>query len=202
MPNRSLQKTASITATAIMAALATIIFMFFPEIPLVPGVEYLKVDFSDIPALLLAMVVGPVPGFLVEIIKNVIHLLRSTTVGIGELLNIGIGAAMVFGLSGFTGLFSRLFKKTAFHPQVYLLSAALTLVLTVAAGWLLNLVLTPLYFMLMGIPVTTASVIAGVTGSTVLNLVKAAINLLPFYPVMYGVDRAVGRLFRPAGERH
>lgn len=29
MPNRSLQKTASITATAIMAALATIIFMFF-----------------------------------------------------------------------------------------------------------------------------------------------------------------------------
>ena len=116
MPNRSLQKTASITA--IMAALATIIFMFFPEIPLVPGVEYLKVDFSDIPALLLAMVVGPVPGFLVEIIKNVIHLLRSTTVGIGELLNIGIGAAMVFGLSGFTRLFSRLFKKTAIRRSI------------------------------------------------------------------------------------
>ena len=185
-------------------------FSFLPKYAtsFVRGLEYtlllavVSVLLAIIPALLLAMVVGPVPGFLVEIIKNVIHLLRSTTVGIGELLNIGIGAAMVFGLSGFTRLFSRLFKKTAFHPQVYLLSAALTLVLTVAAGWLLNLVLTPLYFMLMGIPVTTASVIAGVTGSTVLNLVKAAINLLPFYPVMYGVDRAVGRLFRPAGERH
>lgn len=196
MSKNPMQKTATLTATAVMAALATVIFMFFPEIPLVPGVEYMKMDFSDIPALLLAMIAGPVPGFLVEVVKNAVHLLRTTTVGIGELLNVGIGAAMVFGAYGFTRLFARLFKKSVFHPQVYILSAVLTLILTVAAGWLLNLVLTPVYFHLMGIPITTVSVMAGVTGSTLLNLIKAAFNLLPFYPVMYGVDRAVGKLFR------
>ncbi|MBE6778449.1 MAG: ECF transporter S component, partial [Ruminococcaceae bacterium] len=36
---------------SIMTALGTVIYMMFPEIPLVPGVEYMKVDLSDIPAL-------------------------------------------------------------------------------------------------------------------------------------------------------
>lgn len=193
---RQKTKPAVMTATALMAALASVIFLFFPEIPLVPGVPYLKVDLSDLPALLLAVVVGPLPGFLVEVIKNAVHLLRTTTVGIGELLDLGIGAAMIFGLTGFSRLFAHLLKKDALHPRVYLPAALLALPVTVAAGWLLNLVLTPVYFLLMGIPVTSASVIAGVAGSTLLNLVKAAINLLLFYPVMYSVNRAVGRLFR------
>ena len=47
----------------VMTALSTVIYMFFPEVPLVPGVDYLKIDFSDIPAILLGVVVNPVVVF-------------------------------------------------------------------------------------------------------------------------------------------
>ena len=198
MSNRinATQKTAVITATAMMTALATVIYMFFPEIPLVPGVEYLKIDFSDIPAIVLSVVAGPLPGFLVEVIKNIIHLMKSTTLGVGELINIGVGAAMIYGLYAFRRLMAHFTRKNMLHPAVYLPAAVLSVGVVVAAGWLLNLVLTPLYFSIMGIPMSAGLIWGGVIGSTALNAVKAALNLLPFYPVIYAVDRAVGHLFR------
>lgn len=59
-----------------------------------------------------------------------------------------------------------------------------------------NGLLTPLYFRIMGIPLTTAGVLAGVWGSTLLNAVKAALNLLPLYPLYLAVYRASERLLR------
>ena len=72
----------SLTVIGAMSALATVIYLLFPEIPLVPGVEYLKIDLSDIPALLTGVILGPLPGIAVEVIKNGIHLLRTTTFGL------------------------------------------------------------------------------------------------------------------------
>ena len=96
-----------LVAVAAMTALATVIYMLFPEIPLVPGVEYLKVDLSDIPAVVTGMTVGPVYGILVELLKNVIHLTRTTTFGIGELMNTGIGAVMLLTLWCVRGAWER-----------------------------------------------------------------------------------------------
>lgn len=186
----------SLTVIGAMSALATVIYLLFPEIPLVPGVEYLKIDLSDIPALLTGVVLGPLPGIAVEVIKNGIHLLRTTTFGIGELMNIGVGAVIVWGLHGFSTLFSRLLRKPLMHAAVFYSAAALTIATAIAAGWLLNGLLTPLYFRIMGIPLTTAGVLAGVWGSTLLNAVKAALNLLPLYPLYLAVYRASERLLR------
>ena len=61
-------RTFKIIFTAIMAALSTVIYFILPEIPLVPGVDYLKIVLSDLPAILSGIVAGPLSGIGVEII--------------------------------------------------------------------------------------------------------------------------------------
>ena len=178
----------------VMTALSTVVYMFFPEIPLVPGVEYLKIDFSDIPAILLGVIVNPGAGIFVEVFKNLIHLLRTTTMGVGEVMNIGIGTVVILGMWGGLKLLSRRMDKHRLHPLPYFLSAAVTVVLAILAGWLLNAALTPVFYRFMGWPLTTELLMAGVWGSTALNAVKAGLNLFPFYPVFYAADKAVRRM--------
>ena len=72
-----------ITLAAVMTAISTIVYYILPEIQLVPGVDYLKIDFSDMPAIVTGIMIGPAYGILVEVVKNIIHLLRTTTFGIG-----------------------------------------------------------------------------------------------------------------------
>ena len=188
------KKTLSLTIVGVMTAVATVIYMVFPEVPLVPGVEYLKLDFSDIPAILTSILLGPLGGIAVEVIKNIIHLFRTTTAGIGELMNIGIGSAMILSLSSFSRLFAKLLKKDAVSPAPYFLSAVISVAVTILAGWLFNGLLTPVYFKIAGIPITSAAVFAGVWGSTLLNTVKAIFNLFPFFPVYYACQKAFARM--------
>lgn len=186
-------KTFFLTVVGVMTAISTVIYMIFPEIPLVPGVEHLKMDFSDIPAILTGIVMGPLAGIAVEVIKNIIHLFRTSTAGIGELMNIGIGSAMIGTISICTSSFGRILKKKRLSPPSYFISAAIGIVVTILAGWILNGALTPIYFNIAGIPITSESIFAGVWGSTLLNAVKSALNLLPFYPVYFACERAFGR---------
>lgn len=180
-----------LVTVAAMTALATVIYMLFPEIPLVPGVEYLKVDLSDIPAVVTGMTVGPVYGILVELLKNVIHLTRTTTFGIGELMNTGIGVAMLLTLWGARRLGARLLKKDVGSTAAYYVAAVAALLATVLAGWLLNTALTPLFYRLMNWPMTTATLMAGVWGSTLLNAVKCTVSVLPVYPLVRITQRTV-----------
>ncbi len=178
----------------VMTALGTVIYMVFPEVPLVPGVEYLKIDFSDIPAILLGVAVHPLCGVMVEVFKNLIHLFKTTTVGVGELMNVGIGSVVILSLWGGTKLFAKLYKKDAWHPLSYFSAAAVTIVATILCGWLLNWALTPVFYAAMGWPLTPEMLRAGVFGSTALNAVKAALNILPFYPLYYAMAKLVKRM--------
>ena len=187
-------RTVHLAVIGVMSALATLVYFVLPEVPLVPGVEYLKFDFSDIPALLTGFLLGAWQGAAVELLKNLLHLFRSTSVGIGELMNTVLGAVLIFVMAFGTKLFSARFNKSRFSPAVYFLSATLTVAAAVVAGWLLNLLLTPLYLVIMGLPVVRETVFAGVVGSTLLNAVKAAFNLFPFYPVYFAVCRAFSKI--------
>ncbi len=183
----------TMTLIGIMTALGTVIYLFLPEIPLVPGVEYMKIDLSDIPAILIGTSVHPLAGVLVEVFKNAIHLLKTTTVGIGELMNIGVGSVVILSLSGMMRVFARLFHKDRWHPLSYYGAGVVAIACTVLGGWLLNWALTPLFYQLMGFPLTDELLWAGVFGSTLLNAVKAALNILPFYPLYRAVAKVARR---------
>ncbi len=83
-----------ITITAILAALSAVFQIFEIPVPmLVPG--FVKLDFSDLPAILATFLVSPISGVAVCLIKNVIHIATSSSVGIGELANFLTSVACV-----------------------------------------------------------------------------------------------------------
>lgn len=92
----------SLAVTAIMSALSAVLMYLEFSVPLVP--DFLKYDFSDLPALLTAFGVSPWAGVTVELLKNVLHLPVTQTGGVGELANFLLGAAFVLP----AGLFYRI----------------------------------------------------------------------------------------------
>lgn len=78
---------------ALMGVIGFLIMFLEFAVPLFPA--FLKIDLSDIPALITGFALGPVAGIGVELIKNLLHLFRTTTGGVGELANFIVGIAYV-----------------------------------------------------------------------------------------------------------
>lgn len=79
------------TRMAYMAIFTAISFALrFWEIPLLVGtpVSFLKLDFSNIFSLIGGLALGPVAGMIIGILKEVLWIFFSTTMGVGELANI------------------------------------------------------------------------------------------------------------------
>lgn len=94
--SRKRRITAYLTKTGILAALATVLYLFarFPIFSVFPF-SVLDMDFSDIPALIGGFAMGPVSGVLIVLIKCVIKLATSETMFIGELSNFIVGVSLV-----------------------------------------------------------------------------------------------------------
>jgi len=91
--SRSMPAARKITVTAIMTAIAVVLQYIEFAIPIIPS--FIKLDFSDLPALLTAFSLGPWYGVLVELLKNLIHLPFGSSAGVGELSNFILGASFV-----------------------------------------------------------------------------------------------------------
>ena len=93
------------TSVAVLSAVAFVLAFIELPVPLSPS--FARMDLSDFPALIGAFAFGPVAGILIELVKNLLGLLSSTTSGIGELANFLIGASF----SATAGLIYKLNKK-------------------------------------------------------------------------------------------
>ena len=80
--------------TAMLGAVATVLMYISVSVPLMPS--FIKLDLSELPALIAAFALGPLSGVAVCLIKNLINLFFSTTGGVGELSNFLLGATFVF----------------------------------------------------------------------------------------------------------
>ena len=77
-----------------LSAVAFILMFLDFSIPsLIP--DFIRMDVSELPALIAAFSLGPVYGVAVCLIKNLLHLLITTTGGVGELSNFLLGAVFV-----------------------------------------------------------------------------------------------------------
>ncbi len=79
--------------TGILSAVSAVLMMLSFSVPFMPS--FIKLDFSELPALIAAYSMGPISGILVCLIKNLINLPMTTTGGIGELSNFLLGVAFV-----------------------------------------------------------------------------------------------------------
>ena len=89
----SIQNVRMLTMTAVLSAIAFVLAFFEFPVPLSPS--FARMDLSDLPALIGAFAYGPTAGILIELVKNALQLLTSSTGGIGELANFIMGSSFV-----------------------------------------------------------------------------------------------------------
>ena len=85
--------TRKLTSVAMLSAVSTVLMFFSFNVPLMPS--FIKMDLSELPALLASFTFGPVSGVTVCLIKNLINLFFTTTGGVGELSNFLLGTMFV-----------------------------------------------------------------------------------------------------------
>ncbi|MDO4324509.1 MAG: ECF transporter S component [bacterium] len=78
---------------AMMGAVSAVLMFFSFSVPFMPS--FIKLDFSELPALIAAFALGPAAGAMVCLIKNLVNLFFSTTGGVGELSNFLLGVFFV-----------------------------------------------------------------------------------------------------------
>ena len=82
-----------LTYTAMLSAVSAVLMFISFSLPIIPS--FIKLDFSELPALIAAFSMGPVSGVVVCFIKNLVNLTMSTTGGAGELCNFLMGVTFV-----------------------------------------------------------------------------------------------------------
>lgn len=127
-----------IVKIGVLSALAGVLMLFKIPLPIFP--DWLTIDLSDIPAVIGAMVLGPLAGIAVEVVKVIVNLMLNGTQtgGIGELANILIGMSLVLPV----GLFYKK-KKNLTSAVIGLIVGIITMT---SVGLLINyFVMIPLY---------------------------------------------------------
>ena len=132
-----------IAACAILTAMA--VLLMYLEIPLPFMPVFLKFDFAELPALIGAFALGPAWAVVIELLKNLIHLPVTQTMGIGELSNFVTGVIYVVT----AGL---IYKKIRTRKGAAISMAASTVALAVIAVPVNAFITLPLYGSAMGFP--------------------------------------------------
>lgn len=132
-----------ITVTAIMSAIAAILQFIEISIPIIPS--FVKLDFSDLPALITSFAIGPWYGVTVELLKNLLHLPFGSSAGVGEMCNFLLGA--IFCLTA--GLIYKKRKTRAGAALGALLGALLMALVSLPMNYF---AVYPAYVVLYGMP--------------------------------------------------
>ncbi len=133
---KSTSKTHVLVKTSMLSVIAFVLMLLESQIPFFP--EFLKIDLSDLPALIAGLAMGPLAGVSVEAVKNILHLLMTSTGGVGELANFLVGSSIVVPAA----LVYR-YRKTKMTALVGLVIGILTMAVT---GALANYyILLPFY---------------------------------------------------------
>lgn len=86
-----------IAKVGLLAAMATLLMFLEIPVPLMP--VFLKLDLSELPAVIAALTLGPVAAVLVDLIKNLLHATNTQTMAIGECANFLVGVAFLLPIA-------------------------------------------------------------------------------------------------------
>ena len=126
-----------LAVVGVMGAVA-VVLMNTLEFPLPFFPPFLKLDFSSVPVLITSFLYGPLAGVAVALVKALVHLLMTSTAGVGELADFLLTAAMALA----AGWVYRAHKT----KKGALLACLAAVVALVAVGALTNyFILLPFY---------------------------------------------------------
>ncbi len=86
--------TRALVMTAMLSAIAFILMFINFSVPFMPS--FIKLDISELPALIGSFSLGPVYGVVICLVKNLLNLTQTSTGGVGELSNFLLGTMFVF----------------------------------------------------------------------------------------------------------
>ncbi|MBR5774110.1 MAG: ECF transporter S component [Clostridia bacterium] len=178
--NRTQNKMFVFVSVAMLSAVAFVLMLF--EFPILPAFAYLKMDFSDVPAIVGGVIFGPIYSVVIELLKNALQLVTKgmgTQMGFGNLMNFIVGCS--FSVP-FTIIIRRFFNKSENVDgkalSLVFASAAATVV-TVVLGYFGNLLIAPLYLTYFaGMEVGPEMAKSAAVAATAFNPIKCAI-LIP-----------------------
>jgi len=141
--------------------------------PIPPFPQFLMIDFSDIPALIAALIFGPAAGILVELIKNILDYFMTgsaTVVPVGHIANFAAG--ILFVLPTYY-MYSKLKTKKGMTFGLVIG----TMVMAVIMSVLNYLVILPAYTFFLNFPAMSAPEMRTmiVTGILPFNIIKGLI---------------------------
>ena len=94
--DRATFTTKNMAKISILAVISMVLMIFDISTWFAP--PFLKIDLGDLPALIGAFAMGPMAGILIQLVKNILHLLveGSMTGGVGELSNFLVGSIFAY----------------------------------------------------------------------------------------------------------
>lgn len=174
----STQKTKLMTRIAVLTALGAVLYRL--EIPFM--VAHLKIDPSVIPSLVGGLMMGPVAGVTIELLKNISHLFVSSTLGVGELINFIVGSSLVVPIS-------LIYRKNS-NKKNFIIGAVASLIVTLIIGAICNYLLTPVFYAVMNLPDPTHAEIMGfVMASFGLNSFKTFVTVAPTFFMLNMIEQ-------------
>ncbi len=146
MEKRKRLNVKAFVSIGMLSSLAYLLMLLNFPLPVFPN--FLFVDFSDIPALIAALIFGPLAGILVEFFKNVLNYFATgsqTGVPVGHIANFIAGIVFVLPT---LFVYNRL--KTKKGMTIALVAG--TVIMAVVMSALNYIAILPAYTLLMGFP--------------------------------------------------
>jgi len=174
---------------AILGSISTVLMQLNFPLPALPA--FLKIDFSEIPAVLAIMTMGPVAGIAVELLKNVLHWFLSgspTGVPVGEIANFATGILFIMPIY-------LIFRNVQNTKGLTAGLIAGTVSMAVGMSALNYLVFLPMYVYFMNMPAYTGDAMFNVIvlGILPFNLIKGimlmVISLLLYKSMSKWIDQ-------------
>lgn len=158
---RKSMDTSQMVKIGMLSAVSIVLMMFELALPIFP--EFLKIDISDLPALIGAVAMGPVAGVLIELIKNVLHLFKTSTAGVGELANFLVGVSLVLPI----GVLYKKNKSFVGFVQGAVIGCIVMVLVACAFNYY---ILIPAYAVAFGAPIEAFVEIANKVNGAVVDL--------------------------------
>lgn len=182
-----MQQSSRLVKLIIFALLGTIsLLLFFLNFPIPFLPAYLKIDFSEVPALIAALIFSPLAGVLVEAIKNMLYLIVS---GAGD--PIGVTANFLAGVL-FIVPVAMLYHKYKGVKSVISGLVTGTIIMAIGMSILNYFVILPAYAWFIGAPEmaeSAAKSIAVYAGVLPFSILKGVIVGMLFVPLFIKLRR-------------
>ena len=170
--SRKIQKMVKIGILGAIGYVLMILNFPFPGFP-----AFLQIDFSDVPALIAALVMGPMAGIMVELLKNILDFMMTgseTGIPVGHFANFIGGVSFILPVY-------YLYKKTGSKKGMIIGLIGGTIILAGFMSIMNYYVLLPVYSKLLGWNMSGPEIRAYITAAIIpFNLIKGSIIAVVF----------------------